>query len=698
MVSLLFECLSEEMPAASQRHAVSYTNKSITQELKKNNISYDNIGIFTTPCRLVIHIENIILEKEPGVVEIKGPRVNSPEVAINGFLKKYGKSESDLQIKSTAKGDFYFLRNQTDVQPLSTILQTILETFLQTFEWTKSMRWSDVMVKWIRPIRSLLCLLDEDILPVEFAQLKASNQTYGHRFKSSGPLKIESIPDYFAQLEKNYVMLNQEDRLDFIKKQSEKLAIEKNLTIQLDESLLQEVVGLVEHPTVLLGRIDEDFMSLPPALLMIVMKSHQRYHYLLDDKMQIAPFFIFVSNNGNNTEVTHGNEKVLRARLSDAKFLITNDLRNSLESYNTHLKNIIFHSKLGSIFDKVKRITLLAKFIAIWVPNASIMEIEKGASLIKADLATSAVKEFPELQGIIGNYYAQCLGEESTITNTIKEHYYPLSVDSECTTNPLAITFSIADRIDSIVGMFSIGEKPSSSRDPFALRRAATAVIRTIIENNIMLPLDLIIEKSIKTYPRNLFAKKNIIPLSTNKISNKPDKENIFKLTVEFCNDRLRYLIKSKSINDNIVESVIKNPPNIAYSYAIYLSDFVSTEVGMELLGAYKRVHNILLNAEKQKEVPISKKYKQALFIEEIEIKLTQILKKTTPEIKRAIRTYNIEKALKRLSALAGPINDFIDAVLINHENQEIRNNRLHILSYIRSLFLQVANFNYLSI
>ena len=349
-----------------------------------------------------------------------------------------------------------------------------------------------------------------------------------------------------------------------------------------------------------------------------------------------------------------------------------------------------------SIKQKVERITALAKFISVWVPSAPIIEIEKAAYLIKADLATSAVREFPELQGIIGNYYAQYVDEDQEIANAIREHYYPVNADAICTKNPISITLSIADKVDTIVGMIAAGEKCSSSRDPFALRRAALGIIRTIIDNNIMLPLDLIIEKSAKIYPASCFKKKKILPLNKDDMGEKLPKKTVVEIAIKFCNDRLKYFVKEQGISENIINSVINNTPNIAYSYSIYLNKFLITEKGEELLAVYKRLKNILSSAEKDKKAVISKRYQKTLFIEEIEITVADQLKKVKPKIKLVMKDYNIETSLDILISLVIPINQFIDNVLINHDNKDIRNNRLRILAYMRFLFIQVADFNLL--
>ena len=698
MAYLLFECLSEEMPAQMQHYVESRINEILQSKLEKNNLNYDEMKIYTSPQRVVIFINGLPIDQGGRIVELRGPGVNSSESAIEGFLRKVGKKKGELKIKSIGKREFYFLSYSEESNSVQTILHKILEDLLSNFNWPKSMKWSNKTVKWIRPIKNLLCLFNGNIVPVEFAGIQASNFTYGHKFRSNGKLLISHYSDYFTKLREHYVIFDQNERLKLIKEGALEVAQKHGLNIKFDEGLLKEINGLVEYPTVLIGKIENNFMSLPKELLITVMKNHQKYHHLLDENDQLAPFFIVVSNNGNNENVIEGNEKVLKARLSDAQFLIECDLQHDLAYYFGKLSEVTFYSKLGSMKEKVDRVLTLSKYISLWVPNASFATVEGSANVVKADLATRIVKEFPELQGVIGSYYAQCEGMGDDIVLAIKEHYYPLNGNSKCTTNPTAITLSIADKIDTLVGIISVGEKISGSRDPFALRQLATGLIRTILENQIMLPVNLIIEKSTNLYPEILFKKKKILRIKKSEQDDKLYRAIVVQNVKTFLDNRLKAILSSKGVTEDIFNSVVATKKNhvieVIYRHANYLNSILHGEDGNGLLVVYKRVKNILSHAEEVRKAKIRKNYNSIFFVDKLEIDISIQLMKLTAKIKEAVKKNDIESALSLLKMLLTPTNNFIDQVLINHENRALRNNRLRILSYVRYLFNMVVNFD----
>lgn len=697
MANLLFECLSEEVPAKMQLYAAQHTEKIITSQLKKLNLTFFTLKVFFSPRRLTILIKDLpsIIDKK--LVEVKGPKVNATEKAISGFLNKVKKNLDDLEVKSTDKGDFYFLKYYQDPQPLEIIIQTMVEDFLTGFYWPKSMRWGNNQVRWVRPVTNLLCLLDGNVVPVEFAGMKATNHTYGHKFKS-GKIEVSSVDDYLMKLRDNYVILDQEERLSLIKQRSLEIAEENGLYIDIDDELLREITGLVEYPIVLMGKIDQKFMDLPKDLLIIVMRDYQRYHYLLDENRKIAPFFLLVSNNGQDANVIKGNEKVLKARLADAKFLVDSDLKNKLASYNDKLGSIMFHTKLGSIKEKVDRVTVLSKYISFWVPNASIINVEKAAHLMKADLATAVVKEFSKLQGVIGGYYAECENENQEVVKAIEQHYYPLNADSACTVNPVAVALSIADKVDSIVGLIAAGEKVSGSRDPLALRRSATGIVRTIIENNITLPLDLAIEKAASLYKPSVFKKRIVLKIKKSEIVDKLYRNTVVKTVIDFCDDRLKYVMKSQNIEVELIDAIASANkhyvPCIIYKNAISLSKFFQNNDGAVTISAYKRMNSILNTGQEGERSDIfSKKYNPELFVDDGELEIASKLSEIKPKIKTLIKEHNIESSLDLLLILAVSINKFLDKVQINHSSTELCNNRLYILSSARRLFNKVVDF-----
>ncbi|MBQ4875395.1 MAG: glycine--tRNA ligase subunit beta [Rickettsiaceae bacterium H1] len=699
MAYLLFECLSEEMPASMQRYAERQCHQTVKSALEENKLSYENLEIYTSPRRVTIIITSLPIAKKSETVELRGPRINATESAIDGFLRKAGKNKEDLIVKDEGKGEFYFLRYDKNSDSTELVLQKMLVELLNNFNWSKSMKWSNKNVKWIRPITNLLCLFDGRVTSLEFAGIKASDFTYGHKFKCNERLKISDYEDYKNKLKQNYVIFDQNERLLLIKKEIIKIAKTNKLNVEFDEELLEIINGLVEYPKILVGKIDKEFMSLPRQLLVTVMKNHQKYHSLLNKDGSLSSFFIIVSNNGDDEKVVQGNEKVLRARFTDAKFLVEQDLQNNLKHYSDKLSGITFHAKLGSLQDKVKRITTLSKYLSVWVPEASMIGIEESANLIKADLATKVVREFPELQGIIGSYYARCQKEKDSIIKVIKEHYYPLKADSEHTSDPIAVTLSIADKMDTIVGIISAGEKISGSRDPFTLRRLTIGLIRTILENDITLPINIAIEKSISLYLANLFKKTELLKIRKNtKETGKLSKNVVTEKIISFVMSRFKAMLKSQRINEKILRSVSANKKNCVlssiYEEAKYLHQLMKTNEGKSLIGTYKRVKNILFAIEEKKQKRIRKNYNPALFVDEGEIKFHTELVKLKSEIKEISKTKDIKSSLGLLGKISVSADNFIDKVLINHNNRELCNNRLKILSYVRHLFNTVISFD----
>lgn len=698
MAYLLFECLSEEIPAKMQFFAKNRIEQLIESLFAKENIKYNDCKIYTSPRRLTILVKDLSLLTKKRMIEIRGPRVGASEMAITGFLKKVKKNQEDLKIKNTEKGDFYSVINDESSKPLSLTIQEVLEELLARFKWPKSMRLSNHSVRWIRPIINLLCLLDDNTIPIEFAGIKATNFTYGHRFRSSDKLIISNIADYLEKLKNHYVILDQDERLELIKKDALKIAKNNGLIINFDEWLLINISNLVEYPTVLLGKIDTRFMSLPQILLITVMKNHQKYHHLLTQNGDLAPFFIMVSNNGKDDVVIKGNEKVLRTRFADAEFLVQQDRYHNLEYYADKLSQVTFHSGLGSIKDKVNRVTVLSKYISVWVPNASLILIEESAQLIKADLTTAVVKEFPELQGVIGKHYAESNGANNDVAEAIEEHYHPLKSDSVCSTKPIAITLSIADKIDSIVGILAIGEKPSGSRDPFSIRRLAIGVIRTILENDIMLPMNLVIEKATNLYPTTLFKKKQILKIKQQDQNDKLQQNIVVQNVISFFKNRLKFISKAEHIDERTLNAIICTKTNFViqriYEEAKYLQQSLNTSQGKLLLHTYKRVNNVLIIAEKEKKAQIRKNFHRSLFIDKEEIQISTHLLETKHALKHCVNEHKIQSSLELLEMLAVSTNHFIDNVLIQHHNTDVKNNRLKILSYIRHLFNTSVSFD----
>ncbi|RZI46331.1 glycine--tRNA ligase subunit beta [Rickettsiales endosymbiont of Peranema trichophorum] len=498
MNELLLELFSEEMPAimieSGARQLASSIAKNISEKLQ-NVITPPEV--YFTPVRIVVYFRDIPESNTSESEEIRGPRIEAAPTAITGFMKKYNITRHlDLEVRD----GFYFYHLPREQKNLKALLQESIEEALNELTWPKSMRWGDYDIKWIRPLRSILCLLNKDVIEVRFGHLTAGNTTRGHRFLSEGLQTVQSanVDDYAALLKQHNVILSQEERRDIILKQSQ--TIGEIFTPVEDQQLLSEIVNLVEYPVLYLGEINSRFMVLPEELLITTLRNHQRYIMLRDRSGRLAPYFVIVSNipgvNGGK-EIIEGNQSVLEARLYDALFLFTNDREMKLEERVLDLRKVLFHSELGSVYDKIASIKTIASKLLQFLSEGTdcydipIDKLDRTIELMKADLTTETVREFPELQGIIGYYCALYNGEEEDIAIAIREHYKPNGAGDTTPSRPLSVLAAMADKLDTLNKMFSIGIKPTGSKDPFALRRAANGVIRIIKANGLNIDIEL---------------------------------------------------------------------------------------------------------------------------------------------------------------------------------------------------------------
>lgn len=684
--SLLFECIMEEIPPRMQSTAVIQIKNYIDSALNKGNVRFQSTCVFITARRFVILINKLDVQKLNE--EIKGPNINASKKAIDGFLKKTKKNIDELLVREIKNEKFYFACSINTQTNLEEFFKKILEEMLRGFPWPKSMRWGNVKERWIRPIRSMLCILDDKVIPVTFAGVVASNVTFGHRFLSTKKFNVSKIDDYLNFLDENYVILDQNKRKEHILKQIRKFEIDNKLKLEENEKLLDELNGLIEYPIVLFGKVDN--FDLPIEVISSVICSQQKYLILgscKGDKKKISHFATVVSVI--NDQVIQGYEKVLSARLTDAQFFVNQDKKYSLNYYSNKLNLISFHDRLGSVEEKVKRITALAKYIAIWVPLASLLKVERAATLAKADLATSMVKEFPELQGVIGGYYASCLNEDEEVIDAITNHYLPLGPKHSCPSSAITIAIALADKVDNLVGFIVAGEKFSSSSDPFALRRNAIGLIRIILENNLNISINLLLDKSASLYPKSLFSKK----FERQKLSKKQVVEIVFK----FCLERFKVILKDTNIPKNIIDSIpiegkIIDLLNIKEK-AVILDNYLKTGNGKRILSTYKRISNIInkLNATYQsKKLNKLILYSTKSLIEKEEIALLKHIKFTYKNIKCT----KFITALDELAGFHSIVNDFMDNVQINCDSEKLRRNRINLLISVYEIFNLIANFD----
>ena len=689
---LLFECLSEEIPSRMQNSSAAQVKSYITNAFSKNNVKFASIEVYVTARRIALFIDGIsALELKDSNNEIKGPRVNAPKSAIEGFLRKNRKGEEDLLIRKVNDEDFYFIKRESCLFNINGFLKNQLEEMLKNFSWPKSMRWSERKERWVRPIKNILCILNDEIIPISFAGVTAFNVTYGHRFLSGDAvLTVKTPKDYFELLEKNNVILQLDKRKQFILDQINKFTKEENLQLEKNDYLLNELAGLIEWPIVLFGKVKSS--ELPKEVILSIINTQQKY-LALSDGQKISHFVTVV--NVNNNEVVKGYERILEARLADAQFLISQDKKENLDYYVKKLSSISFHASLGSVEEKVKRIIALSKYVAIFIPHASLIKVERAAYLAKADLATLIVKEFPGLQGVMSGYYASYFQEDKEVVEAITEHYKPIGSDQECPKSPTAIAVAIADKMDSLVGLIAAGEKISGSYDQFGLRRMTIGIIRTILENNLHIPIRLLIDKSVSLCSR-LLLNKNITPVD------KPSEKQILELVFKFCLERFKIILKNRNIRQDVVDSILYkvdiNDLLKAEKQTVILDRYLSTKEGEQVLSTYKRASNMMSKVRKSDGTTYNASYSKKFLIEDEEIALSNCAIAACKNIKQAIENNDFNTALDELARFAPFINQFMDSVKINCDSNELRINRLSLLANVVSTFHLVAEFNLIQV
>ncbi|MBF0268173.1 MAG: glycine--tRNA ligase subunit beta [Alphaproteobacteria bacterium] len=717
MPELLLELFSEEIPARMQDEAARALAHGVMSGLNANGLGVGDhdIEFFATPRRLVLIVHNLP-ELQPDVKEErKGPRVGAPQQAIDGFLKSAGLASLDqCEKQDTGKGEFWIANIEKKGRRTKYVLVDILKTVICGFAWPKSMRWSDYNFRWVRPLHNILALFDGQPIPLlierkgenkpydpstyeqpgawaeiqaaKSAVLAANDKTCGHRFMAPDPFAVRDVKDYLGRLKSVYVVLDGDERKRIIATQLGNMCEDAGLKLRDDKGLLDEVAGLVEWPVVLMGRIDDKFMDVPPEVLITSMRSHQKYFSLLNADGSLAPRFALVSNmvtEDKGKAIVAGNERVLRARLSDAKFFWDQDRKHSLESRLPKLDQRVFYKGLGTMQDKARRLEKLAEGLAAFVPGCDAGLAARAAKLAKADLSTGMVGEFPELQGVMGRYYAQNDGEQADVAQAVADHYAPQGPSDRCPTAPVSVAVALADKLDTLVGFFAIGEKPTGSKDPFALRRAALGVIRLIIENKLRLPLSAAFMMAGNQYGELL------------------DESGLKAAYADlpgFFADRLKVHLKEQKTRHDLVDAVfaLGGEDDLVRLLArvAALQAFLASADGANLLTGYKRAANILKIEEKKDK----KGYSEAVLLDRLqeapERALADALGKAQGLIGESLRAEDFMGAMGVMAGLRQPVDAFFDQVTVNSEEQELRANRLRLLAGIRSAVDQVADFS----
>ena len=707
MTDLLLELFSEEIPARMQAGASEAFGRALAEKLKEARLEFSAIVPFSTPRRIAFRVEGLPSVQPDISVEKKGPKTSAPQAAIDGFLKSSGLTLDQLEKRGEGKDETYFAMIHQKGQPTADALKPIIESIIVGYTWPKSMRWNNRDTVWVRPLHTILCIFDGTVVQVQFGHISAGNVTRGHRFLAPDGIKITDAQQYETLLEKAFVIASREKRREYIANNAAKVAGEQGLTVKADEGLLDEVTGLVECPVVLLGSIDAQFMDLPPEVLSTVMKQHQKYFTVLKKDGTIAPHFITVANmkaDDGGKRIIAGNERVLRARLSDGRFFWDQDRKKTLDEWNRGLSDVVFHAKIGTVAQKVERITTLAVQLAEYVPGADKKLVARAAELCKADLVTGMVGEFAELQGLMGRYYAQGQKEDAAVADAIRDHYSPQGPNDSCPSAPVSICVALADKIDTLTSMFAIGEKPTGSKDPFALRRAALGIIRIILENGIRIPLNNLFQNHLSLVENDVmgtFSKWASDTTASDVLKNMAHTDVVIKLLLDFFSDRLKVSLKDKGVRHDLISAVFDggNEDDLVRVVARVkaLENFLATEDGSNLLAASKRANNIILS-EAKKEKKDAGEYagnvEKSKLTEQAEILLFERMEERKGPFGAALKNEEFEKAMGEIATLRQSVDSFFDKVIVNDKEAEIRLNRLRLLSTLNGELNRIANFS----
>jgi len=688
MAELLLELLSEEIPARLQSRTAADLKRLVTKNLEVAGLGFERARAFATPRRLALVVDGVPALQPERTVERKGPKVGAPETAVQGFLKSVGLTLDQVEQRDTGKGTFYVAVLDRGGQPSAEVMAEIVPAAIAALAWPKSMRWGAHPTRWIRPLHTILCLFDGAVVPFRFGHLAAGEASRGHRIHVPHSFRVKDFAEYQAVLEAAKVMLDGAERSRTIRDEAERLAAAEGLSLVEDEALVGEIAGLVEWPVVLMGAIDPAFMELPPEVLTAVMRTQQKYLSLATPQGPLAPRFVVVANiepADGGAAIVAGNERVLRARLADARFFWQQDRRRTLGSRVADLEEIVFHAKLGSLDEKVKRVEVLAVEIAEFVPGADKDRVGSAARLAKADLTSQMVVEFPELQGVMGRYYALADGEDPEVAQAIEEHYAPQGPNDACPRAPASVAVALADKIDTLVGFFAIGEAPTGSRDPFALRRAALGVIRMILENELRVPLREAFRLASLSSPVALKRQGGWAAVAVG--------------LLDFFADRLKVHLREEGVRHDLISAVfaLTGEDNLVRLVARVeaLQAFLDTDDGASLLTAYKRVNNILRIEEKRDGTyRDSDKVNDQQFVQDEEIQLFKHCEAMLHLVADALRDEDYKGAFKHLATFRPIVDSFFEHVTVNTEEPELRANRLCLLRRVEIDFARIADFS----
>lgn len=718
MPDLLLELFSEEIPARMQAGAARDLERLMVGALTDRGYLFEGIKAFAGPRRLTLAIAGLPAKQNDVREELKGPKSDAPQAALDGFLKKTGLTKDQLRIEKTPKGDVYMAVVERKGRETVHVLAEIIPEVMAKLPWPKSMRWKPgLAVRWVRPLHSILATFDGELVPFSFAGISSGLHTRGHRFLSEGKIEAKRFDDYAQKLKAAHVVLEAEERAAIIFEGVKQAAFVHGLEMIPDEGLLAEVSGLAEWPVVYIGTIQDEFMDVPAEILQTSMRTHQKYFSLRDPKTgKMANRFALVANmiaKDGGKEIVAGNERVLRARLSDAKFFWDEDRKHTLESRVEKLEGIVFHAKLGTQFERVERIEKLAGEIAGKIGaglaegerNNLVEKSKRAARLAKADLTTGVVGEFPELQGVMGRYYALHDKEEGAVADAIRDHYKPVGPSDAVPADKVSIAVALADKLDVLTGFFAVGEKPTGSSDPYALRRAALGCIRIIHANNCRVSLRDFFSSAVGRYleQKNPEVKKALDAAILKAEGIRAGLEAGFGFLESqgvwnFMSDRLKVALKEKGIRHDLIDAVLSlgHEDDLVRLVARVeaLQAFLKSDDGANLLAGYKRAVNILKLEEKKDGKTFIGEVGEKLLTEQAEKSLFAALVKARAAITAALAKEDFVAAMQQMAALRVPVDSFFEGVKVNADDKQVRENRLRLLASLRATLHQVADFS----
>tara|TARA_B100000767_G_scaffold161474_1_gene151550 strand:+ start:275 stop:2341 length:2067 start_codon:yes stop_codon:yes gene_type:complete len=683
MAEFLLELYSEEIPHGLQISAREEIKKNLLKALEEESIKYKSAEVYSTPTRLTLLIRDLPSENKIEAKEVRGPKVGVPENIIEGFMKSHQIIKKDLFEKIEDKSNFYYFKKSAKKILTEDILIKLTPKVITSINWKKSMRWSDHELMWGRPLRSILAIFNNKHLKFNYHHLMSTDEIIIVDNFIDKAKKVKNFKEYESQLKVNKILLRQEDRKNSIIKKFQSICKSKSYLENFNEKLMEEVVNITENPSVILADFDKEYLSIPQEIIISTLQRHQRYFPLFDSKNRLTNNFLIVANKPDTQNIIReGNKRVVIARLSDAKFFWDKDKAKNLIKQISKLKEITFFEKIGTIYDKTQRLRKLAAIISDQL-HINKEKIEIAASISKSDLKSDLVGEYPELQGVMGKYFALAQGFEEDVANAVSDHYLPTGISSPVPKKPLSYAISVIDKLDSLVGFFLINEKPTSSKDPFALRRAAIGLLRIAIENNLELKL-----KDLISYATRLYSDQGV----------KAENNQVEKDILNFLKERMRNILKEKKIKPDIIEAAISSHIGdnylALYKKCIVMNKNLNKEIGKDTIYSFKRASSILDHESKKLTKELTGRPDAVLFRKDEEKflfeKLNEIRKLFT--VKEDRKDY--EKLLAKLAEIKVLTDNFFDNVVVNDENQDIKNNRLELLSMFCKTFNNYIDFS----